>query len=115
MSDECLFCRIVRREIPADIVFEDDRVLAFRDIQPRAPIHLLVIPKRHVASTDELRADHAEDVAAVVLAAAQVARDQGVDDTGYRLVMNCGKDGGQAVFHLHLHLLGGRPLAWPPG
>lgn len=110
MSGHCLFCKIVDRELSADIVFEDDELLAFRDVSPQAPIHLLVIPKRHIASVNELDAGDAELPGKLVLRAGVLARDAGIADSGYRLVVNCNPDGGQTVFHVHLHLLGGRQL-----
>lgn len=113
MTDSCLFCRIVRREIPATIVWEDEHSLAFRDVDPRAPTHVLVIPKVHVASLNE--ADDAATIGRLALAAAEIARTEGVADRGYRTVINSGGESGQTVFHVHLHLLGGRKLAWPPG
>jgi histidine triad (HIT) family protein len=112
MSDSCLFCRIVRGEIPARIVREDDHTVAFRDIDPKAPTHVLVIPRVHVASLDEAR-DPAL-VGQVMLAAAEVAAAEGIAG-GYRTVINTGADAGQAVHHLHVHVLGGRKLTWPPG
>ena len=108
MSDSCLFCRIVRREIPAAIVAESEHALAFRDIAPQAPVHVLVIPKAHVASLDA--AADAVQLGHVVQLAAEVARGEG----GYRVVTNIGTDGGQSVAHLHFHVLGGRALGWPP-
>lgn len=116
MSDDtCLFCRIVDGEIPADVVHETERVLAFRDIDPKAPTHVLVIPKKHVRSLG-----HAEDgdeslLGALMLAARDVARSEGVAESGFRAVANAGEHGGQAVHHLHVHVLGGRALDWPPG
>ena len=112
MSDSCLFCRIVRGEIPARIVREDDHTVAFRDIDPKAPTHVLVVPRVHVASLDEAR-DPAL-VGQVMLAAADVAASEGIAG-GYRTVINTGADAGQTVHHLHVHVLGGRKLAWPPG
>jgi len=112
MSDSCLFCRIVRGEIPARIVREDDHTVAFRDIDPKAPTHVLVIPRVHVASLDEAR-DPAL-VGQLMLAAAEVAAAEGIAG-GYRTVINTGADAGQTVHHLHVHVLGGRKLAWPPG
>lgn len=109
----CLFCRIIAKEIPATIVAESAQALAFRDIAPQAPVHVLVIPKQHVASLDDVR--DAAMLGEMGLLAQQVARDLGVAESGYRVVMNTGADGGQTVHHLHLHLLGGRSLAWPPG
>jgi histidine triad (HIT) family protein len=114
-TDRCLFCRIVRDEIPARKVFADDEVIAFEDINPQAPTHVLVIPKRHIATTDDLTpADH-QTIGGVVTRAAAIARDLGLDGDGYRMVINCGEAAGQTVFHIHLHLLGGRTLTWPPG
>jgi histidine triad (HIT) family protein len=115
MSADCLFCRIARREIPADVVLETDELLAFRDINPQAPLHALVIPKRHVATLNDLAPEDAGLAGALVLAAQTLARREGYADSGYRLVMNCNAHGGQTVFHVHLHLLAGRGLAWPPG
>lgn len=110
-----LFERIVARQIPADVVFEDDLVLAFRDIRPQAPVHVLVIPKKPIPRLDEATpADHAL-LGHLMLKAAEVARRLGLDRTGYRMVINNGPDGGESVPHLHVHLLGGRQLAWPPG
>jgi histidine triad (HIT) family protein len=112
---ETLFSKIIRREIPADIVYEDDDVLAFRDIHPQAPVHVLFIPKKAVATLDDLTDADAEAVGKLVLAATRYARKEGFAANGYRCVMNCNKDGGQTVFHLHLHLLAGRAMHWPPG
>jgi histidine triad (HIT) family protein len=111
----CIFCKIVAGEIPADVVRESDRVMAFRDLDPKAPVHILLIPKEHVESVAELDDAHAETLVDIMQAATQLARAQGVDESGWRLVTNVGADGGQSVFHLHFHLLGGRPMAWPPG
>ncbi len=113
MSESCLFCRIVRKEIPATIVFENEHVVAFRDISPKAPTHVLVVPREHVATLDD--ATDARMLGELVMAAAGIARAEGIVDAGYRTVINCGEDAGQSVFHIHLHLLGGRTLAWPPG
>jgi len=115
VTEACLFCRIARGEIPATIVHEDDEVVAFRDVNPQAPTHVLVIPREHLSSAADLAADHAELLAAMFVAANRVAAADGVADTGYRLVVNVGRDAGQSVDHLHLHVLGGRRLAWPPG
>jgi histidine triad (HIT) family protein len=111
----CTFCKIVAGEIPADVVRESDRVMAFRDLDPKAPVHILLIPKEHVESVAELDDAHAETLVDIMQAATQLARAEGVDESGWRLVTNVGADGGQSVFHLHFHLLGGRPMAWPPG
>jgi histidine triad (HIT) family protein len=113
MTDSCLFCRIVRREIPAAIVWEDAHSLAFRDIDPKAPTHLLIVPKAHVASLND--ATDAESLGRLLLAARDLAATEGIAESGYRTVINTGAGAGQTVFHVHVHLLGGRPLAWPPG
>ena len=113
MTDDCLFCRIVRKEIPATIVLENEHVLAFRDIDPKAPTHVVVVPKVHVPTLDD--ATDARMLGELQLAAAAIARAEGIVEGGYRTVVNCGPDAGQTVFHLHLHLLGGRKLGWPPG
>lgn len=112
---DTLFAKIVRREIPADIVYEDDDVLAFRDITPQAPVHVLFIPKTPIATLNDLTAADALGVGKLVLAAARYAKAQGFAEDGYRVVINCNRDGGQTVFHLHLHLLAGRAMQWPPG
>ncbi len=114
MADKTIFKRIIDREIPADIVYEDDACLAFRDISPQAPVHVLLIPKQEIRSTDDLQAADQSVAGHLLLAAAKIARQLGLG-TGYRLVVNCGPDAGQVVDHLHIHLLGGRPLGWPPG
>lgn len=113
MSESCLFCRIVRKEIPATIVFENEHVVAFRDIHPKAPTHVLVVPRTHVATLDA--ATDARMLGEMQLAAATIARAEGIVEGGYRTVVNCGADAGQTVLHVHLHLLGGRKLGWPPG
>jgi histidine triad (HIT) family protein len=106
---------MVAGKIQADVVYEDEDVLAFRDINPVMPHHLLVIPKKHIATTNDLDAGDAEVVGKLYLAAAKIAADLGFAESGYRTVVNCNKDGGQLVFHLHMHLLGGRGMGWPPG
>lgn len=115
MDESCLFCRIARREIETQVLFEDDHVLAFPDINPQAPVHILLIPKQHIATTDDFRAEHGDLLARLMLAATKVGRDQGLNQDGYRLVMNCQEGAGQSVFHVHMHLLGGRRMTWPPG
>ena len=112
---DCLFCRIVQREIPATIVYEDDRVLAFNDIDPKAPTHVLLIPKRHIESLNDLQPDDDQLVGELTRRAAAIAKERGVSAGGFRTVFNTNRDAGQSVFHVHLHLLGGRRLAWPPG
>ncbi len=114
MADE-LFLKIINREIPAEIVYETDEILAFRDINPQAPVHVLIIPKERIPTTNDLKSRHAELVGKLVLAAVEIAREEGLSEDGYRLVMNCNQAGGQAVYHIHLHLLGGRQMTWPPG
>ena len=109
MSDD-LFLKIIDRQIPADIVYETDELLAFRDIAPKAPTHILIIPKVHIRTVNDLETDHAELVGKMYLAAAELARQEGIADDGYRLVMNCNPAGGQEVYHIHLHLLGGRQM-----
>jgi histidine triad (HIT) family protein len=114
MSDD-LFLKIIAREIPADIVYETDEVFAFRDINPQAPLHVLIIPKVHIATMNDLDASHHELVGKLFEAAKKIAQSEGVAEDGYRVVMNCNAAGGQAVYHIHLHLLGGRQMGWPPG
>lgn len=113
MPDDCLFCRIVQGEILVPLVAQNDRAVAFRDINPQAPVHILVVPRQHVSSLAQ--AADASELGAIALLAAQVARQEGIEQGGYRVVMNTGADGGQSVAHLHMHLLGGRPMSWPPG
>ena len=115
VSDDCLFCRIVRGEIPADVVAESESWLAFRDIQPQAPVHVLVIPRRHVESADSLSLEDADLAGELLMAVAEVARVEGIAESGYRAVTNVGERAGQSVFHLHVHVLGGRRMRWPPG
>ena len=114
MSD-CLFCRIIAREIPASIIYEDDRVLAFNDINPQAPTHVLVVPKQHVASLNDLGQGDDAIVGEIVRRAAAIAKERGISAGGFRTVFNTNRDAGQTVFHIHLYLLGGRAMAWPPG
>jgi len=112
---DCLFCKIINREIPADIVYEDDQVLAFNDIDPKAPTHLLVIPKKHIATLNDLTEEDQIVVGRLSLTAAKIAKDKGFADDGYRVVMNCNEDGGQTVYHIHMHVMGGRRFTWPAG
>lgn len=112
---DCLFCRVANGELPTEIIYEDDTVLAFRDINPQAPTHALVIPKRHIASINHATSDDAELLGSMVLAAKHVAAQEGLHDNGYRLVFNINNHGGQTVYHIHLHVLGGRQMTWPPG
>ena len=115
MSEDCLFCKIVAGDIPADIIHESETVLAFRDINPQAPTHVLVIPRRHIATINDLEPDDREVVGDLYLAAKAIAAAEGIAEPGYRVAMNCNEGAGQSVFHIHLHLLGGRSLGWPPG
>jgi histidine triad (HIT) family protein len=113
MADTCLFCRIARKEIPATLVLENEHVVAFRDINPQAPVHILVVPREHVSSLNEAK-DPAM-IGRLSLAAAELAKQEGIAEAGYRTVINTNRDAGQTVFHIHLHLLGGRAMGWPPG
>ena len=112
---DCLFCKINKREISADIIYDDSEVLAFRDINAQAPTHVLVIPKKHIATIDDANAADAALLGKLVLVAQKIARDLGLADNGYRLVFNVKDYGGQEIYHIHLHILGGRQMAWPPG
>lgn len=112
---DCLFCRIVRKEIPATVVFEDGEILAFRDIRPQAPVHLLVIPKKHIETLNDADSEDEALLGRMMLVAKELAGKEGMADNGYRLVMNINKAGGQEVWHIHLHVLGGRQMTWPPG
>ncbi|HZA26802.1 MAG TPA: histidine triad nucleotide-binding protein [Actinomycetota bacterium] len=113
--EDCLFCRIAAKEMEADVVHASDNVVAFRDINPRAPTHILIIPKDHIESAKALKDRHAELLAEIFQVAGHLAKAEGVDRTGWRLVTNVGPHAGQSVHHLHFHLLGGRPMGWPPG
>ncbi len=112
---DCLFCKIINGDIPAEIIYQDDEVLGFKDVNPQAPTHVLFVPKRHIATVNDLAAEDAELVGKLFLAAKKVAADIGFEDEGYRLVMNCNAGAGQTVFHIHLHMLAERTLHWPPG
>lgn len=114
MSD-CIFCKIVAGEIPASVVYETDNVLAFRDLNPQAPTHILIIPKKHIATVNDIAPEDAQITGELFLAAKAIAAQEGLVESGYRLTMNCGGDAGQTVFHIHLHMLAGRPFTWPPG
>ena len=112
---DCLFCKIIDKRVPSTKVYEDDQLYAFRDVNPQAPIHILVIPRKHVATINDLDGDDASLVGKLVLKARDLAREEGIAEKGYRLVMNCNEWAGQSVFHVHLHLLSGRAMRWPPG
>lgn len=115
MSEDCLFCKILAGDIPADIIYESESAIAFRDISPQAPTHVLVIPRKHVSTINDLDEEDRALVGDLFLAAKQIAAEEGIDESGYRAVMNCNEGAGQSVFHIHLHVLGGRGLTWPPG
>lgn len=110
MSDNCLFCKIVNKEIPAEIIYEDDQVISFKDISPQAPIHILTIPRKHITTPNDAESDDQSLLGHMMLTATKLAADLDIDTSGYRLIMNCNKEGGQTVFHIHLHLMGGRQL-----
>ncbi len=112
---DCLFCRIVDRQIPSAMVYENEDVLGFKDVNPQAPVHILFVPKKHIPGVHAINSSNQDSIQRLVLAATSVAREHGVEESGYRLVINCRKEGGQTVDHLHLHLLGGRKMNWPPG
>jgi len=114
-SADCLFCKIVAGEIPASRVFEDDRCIAFNDVSPQAPTHVLIVPRQHIDSLDKAEANDKELLGHLLLTGASIAREKGFADDGYRVVINTNSDGGQTVFHVHIHLLGGRPFIFPPG
>jgi histidine triad (HIT) family protein len=113
--DDCLFCKIIERKIPSTIVYEDERVLAFNDIDPQAPTHVLIVPKRHISTLNDIGTEDDRIVGELVRRAATIAKERGFSEVGYRTLFNTNRGAGQSVFHIHLHLLGGRPLAWPPG
>jgi len=112
---DCIFCKIINREIPTKIIFEDERILAFEDINPKAPVHILIIPKEHFASLNELPEEKRDILGYILLKARKIAQEKGIGKKGYRIVLNTAEDSGQEVFHLHFHLLGGRRMTWPPG
>lgn len=111
---DCLFCKIIEKEIPSEFIYEDDKVVAFKDINPQAPVHFLIIPKEHIESADNLEEKHKELVGHIYLTAKKLAEENGLEN-GYRIVNNCRDDGGQTVGHIHFHVLGGREMLWPPG
>lgn len=115
MSSTCLFCRMIERQAPGKILYEDDRLLVIQDINPQAPLHGLVIPKKHIATLNDLGPEDDALVGEMFRRAAAMAKDRGFDARGYRTVFNCNREAGQSVYHIHLHVLGGRPFAWPPG
>lgn len=111
---DCIFCKIARNEIPSKKLYEDDKMVAFNDLEPQAPVHVLIIPKAHISSANEITAENSDIIGKIFMVAAKIAKEQGLDK-GYRIVNNCGEDGGQTVQHLHFHLLGGRKMHWPAG
>ena len=113
--NECLFCNMVSGAIPCNKVYENEYVLAFRDIDPKAPTHILIIPKKHITTLNEINENDQDLLGELLLTAKKIAKDEGIDTSGYRTVFNCNSDGGQTVFHIHMHLLGGRQMDWPPG
>ena len=115
MSTDCIFCKIAQHQQPARIVSENDKIVAFHDINPQAPVHIILIPREHIARVSELNSSNISVISELILYANQVAKDLKIADGGYRLVVNCNAGGGQTVYHLHLHLLGGRQMHWPPG
>ena len=114
MAQETLFTKIINREIPADIVYEDEHTLAFKDISPQAPFHVLIIPKKPIATINDIQAEDASLIGQLYLVAAKLAKQEGFSESGYRVVMNCNDDGGQTVYHIHLHMLAGKEMGWPP-
>ena len=112
---DCIFCKIAAGEIPADVIYQDDEVVAFRDLNPQAPVHVLVIPRKHIATLNDLQAADSGLLGSLYLVAQKIATEEGIAEAGYRCVINCNAEAGQTVFHIHLHVLGGRPMQWPPG
>jgi histidine triad (HIT) family protein len=113
--EDCIFCKIVNKDIPAELIFEDAQIVAFNDINPQAPIHILIIPKEHFASLNDIPDEKKELLSHILLRARQIAQNIGIKEKGYRIVLNTARDSGQEVFHIHFHLLGGRRMTWPPG
>ena len=114
-TSDCIFCKIIKREIPSSVIFENDQILAFEDIKPQAPVHILIIPKRHIVKTPDLKDGDTILVGKLLLVARDLAHLKGLDESGYRIVLNSGADAGQEILHLHVHLMGGRKFSWPPG
>ncbi|HHW70277.1 MAG TPA: histidine triad nucleotide-binding protein [Clostridiales bacterium] len=112
---DCIFCKIANKDVSSKIIYEDDTILVFEDVNPQAPVHVLIIPKQHIPSLNDIDSDAAEIISHIFMKIPSLAEQLGVQDNGYRIVVNCGTDGGQSVGHLHYHLLGGRTLTWPPG
>lgn len=112
---DCLFCKIAKGEINSDVIYEDDKLIAFNDIHPKAPHHVLIIPRKHIATLNDVENNDTELLGSIVQTAKNIAKKLGIAEQGYRILMNCNKEGGQEVYHLHLHLIGGRKMTWPPG
>jgi histidine triad (HIT) family protein len=112
---DCIFCKIIKKEIPSKIVYEDENIIGFEDINPQAPVHILIIPKEHIPMINDIRDNHIKLIGDMIFVAKKLAKEKGISETGYRLVFNNGENAGQEVFHIHLHLLGGRKFTWPPG
>jgi len=115
MKEDCVFCKIAKKEIPAAIVYEDKDIIAFNDIKPQAPVHVIVIPKRHIDRVSDLSNENTGLAGKLIIASNSIAREKGIVDGGYRMTINCNRDAGQEVFHMHIHVLGGRKMGWPPG
>lgn len=113
--NSCLFCSIIKGDIKGDIVYQDESIVAFRDINPKAPVHILIVPRKHIATLLDLEQGDKKLMGDIFYAAARLAKDKGISEDGFRVVLNCGPGAGQSVYHIHIHLLGGRPLTWPPG
>lgn len=114
-KEGCIFCKIVRREIESKVVFEDNKIMAFEDTRPQAPVHIVIIPKYHIEKISDISEGNIHLIGTLILTAKRIAKERNIQESGYRIVINCNKDAGQEVFHLHIHLLGGRPFGWPPG
>ncbi|NLW21965.1 MAG: histidine triad nucleotide-binding protein [Tissierellia bacterium] len=113
--EDCIFCKIVNKEIPSEIIYEDDKVMAFKDVNPQSPVHVLVIPKEHIESSNDIDDNNSQLIGHIFVTIKELAKELGIDEDGYRIVNNCGSFGGQTVYHIHFHLLGGRKFSWPPG
>ena len=114
-KEDCLFCKIIKKQIPSEMLYEDDKVIVIKDISPQAPVHVIIIPKQHIDNLNCLKEDQSEIIGHIFMVATKVVQTLGIANTGYRIVSNCGEQGGQTVQHIHFHLLGGRLLEWPPG
>ena len=113
--DDCIFCQIINKKIPAEIVYDNDRIIAFKDVKPQAPVHILIIPKIHISTLNDLLPEQTKLIGELIQVSKKLAKSESIDQRGYRVNFNCNEDGGQTVYHIHLHLLGGRAFSWPPG